>query len=84
MRRPTHRFVLPALIAALALAACAEREDEAPAGGDAGAALSVSLVPAEVRAVDRSVVAAGPVAAWQEMQLGVELSGSRVTALHVE
>ena len=84
MRRPTHCFVLPALVAALALAACAEREDEAPAGGDAGAALSVSLVPAEVRAVDRSVVAAGPVAAWEEMQLGVELSGSRVTALHVE
>src|SRR5687768_15772668 len=83
MRRSTHRWLLPVLLAVCA-SACAQREDAAPAADNEGAALAVSLVPAELRTVERSVVAAGPVAPWEEMQLGVELSGSRVTALHVE
>ena len=83
--RPTHRWLLPALCALL-VTACAEREAPQNGAGDAAAnaALAVTLVPAEMRTIERSVVAAGPVAPWEEMQLGVELSGARVTALHVE
>ena len=46
--------------------------------------MAVRLAPAQMRQVERSVVASGPVSAWQEMQLGVELSGLRVTALHAD
>ena len=34
--------------------------------------------------LERGLVASGPVTPWEEMQLGVELSGLRVTALHVD
>jgi len=51
---------------------------------DASASLAVSLAQAVERPLDRSVIASGPVSAWEEMQLGVELSGQRVTALKVE
>src|SRR5688572_15109458 len=84
MRPTTHRSLLLATCAAALLAACAERDDAAPEAEASSAALAVSVVPAEVRAIERAVVAAGPVAPWEEMQLGVELSGVRATALHVE
>ena len=77
----THRFTIAAL--ALLLAACGGKEEAVPADA-AGAALAVSLAPVEVRTLDHAVLASGPVAPWEEMLLGVELSGSRVTALNVD
>lgn len=80
---------LPFLVLLLiGLAACGQAES--PAGGapaDDGAqaaSLAVSLAPAQSRRIERTLIASGPVTAWEEMQLGVELSGLRVTALHVD
>ena len=46
--------------------------------------LAVTLAPAQMRPIQRTVVVSGPVAAYEEMQLGVEISGARVTALNVD
>lgn len=76
-----------ALAALALLAACGkppEQEAADPAAAAPAAALAVSLVPAEARDITRTVTASGAVAPWEEMQLGVELSGVRVTALHVD
>ncbi len=48
------------------------------------AALTVTAVAPLRRQVQREVVASGSVAAWQEMSLGVELSGLRVAQVRVE
>lgn len=74
-------------IACLALAACGNKDE--PPSGDAAApaasaSLAVTLVEARERPIERSLIASGPVSAWEEMQLGVELSGLRVTALNVD
>ncbi|MDO4709242.1 MAG: efflux RND transporter periplasmic adaptor subunit [Pseudomonadota bacterium] len=45
---------------------------------------AVSLAQAGERELARALVVSGPVSAVEEMQLGVELSGLRVTALHVD
>ncbi len=55
-----------------------------PAAATGAAALAVALVPVERAAVDRSVAASGAIAAWEEMQLGVEVSGLRVARVEVE
>ncbi|MEO5595651.1 MAG: efflux RND transporter periplasmic adaptor subunit [Lysobacteraceae bacterium] len=69
-------------IACIGLAACSKKPaSETPAST---ASMAVTLVSAQPRQIERSVVASGPVAAWEEMQLGVELSGMRVTALNVD
>ena len=82
---PTGRILV--LLGCLALAACG-KDDAEPAGTAAKAApaasLAVQVVPAREREVARAVIASGPVAAWEEMQLGVEVSGLRVTALHAD
>src|SRR5688572_1199253 len=83
MRPMTQRLPVLAALAALLLAACGGKDEAAPADA-AGAALAVSLAPVEVRTLEHAVIASGPVAPWEEMQLGVELSGQRVTALHVD
>lgn len=64
---------------ALALAGCAG--DEAP---EAAPSLTVSLASPQFREVAREVVASGAVAAWEEVSVGVELSGLRVAAVEVE
>lgn len=79
----THRLPLLAAFASLLLAACGEDKGAAPAD-TAAAALAVGLAPVEVRTIERAVLASGPVAPWEEMLLGVELSGLRVTSLHVD
>lgn len=71
------------LICCLALTACGSGE----AGTEESAApsaLTVSTVQAERKSVERGVVASGPVSAWEEMQLGVEVSGLRITSLRVD
>jgi RND family efflux transporter MFP subunit len=67
---------------AFVLAACGKKPAESTTNDSAS--LAVSLVPVVERELDRSVIASGPVSAWEEMLLGVEVSGQRVTALKVE
>ncbi len=73
----------PVLVLALALSACGDAPD--PAAEDAGgSALAVALVPVQREVLAYEVVASGQVAAWQEMPLGVEASGLRVSEVRVE
>ena len=74
-----------ALAFVLALAAC----DRNPPAADAAAsndssAMAITTAPAAMREIARGISVSGPVAAVEEMQLGVELSGLRVTALNVD
>lgn len=62
-----------------ALAACAKKPEAAAAQG-----MAVTLATVQSRTLPRDVVVSGPVAAVEEMQLGVELSGLRVTELNVD
>jgi RND family efflux transporter MFP subunit len=89
--RPRAWAAVGILAAAIALAACGKKAAPAneAAGAAAGAAaqtgvLAVTLVPVNSQRLERGLVASGPVTPWEEMQLGVELSGLRVTALHVD
>ena len=80
------RFLLVA-VTGLALAGCGGKEEPSTGEGAAPpgkASLAVTLVPARQRPIERSLIASGPVTAWEEMQLGVELNGLRVTALNVD
>ncbi len=74
-------------VTGLALAGCGKK-DEPSAGKSAApaasASMAVTLFEARQRPIERNLIASGPVAAWEEMQLGVELSGLRVTALNVD
>ena len=63
----------------LALAACG---DDAPP--EATPSLTVSLATPRQGEVVREVVASGAVAAWEEVSVGVELSGLRVSSVEVE
>ncbi|MGY1408759.1 efflux RND transporter periplasmic adaptor subunit [Luteimonas sp. A611] len=63
----------------LALAACG-----ADAPPEATPSLTVSLATPTTREVVREVVASGAVAAWEEVSVGVELSGVRVSSVDVE
>jgi len=70
------------LSAAAVTSACSKKDattDAAPTG-----AMAVTVVRAKTQPLQRSVLVSGPVAAWEEMQLGVEVSGLRVTALNVD
>lgn len=71
-----------ALLAALTLAAC--KKDDAEAAPIATSAQAVSTTPVMQRELARGVTVSGPVAPVEEMQLGVEVSGLRVTALNVD
>lgn len=80
--RPSFRLLLPGLALGMTLLSTAcHKQGNAPATPSAQA---VSVAEAQVRPMQRSVSAAGPVAAWEEMQLGVELNGLRVTRLLVD
>ncbi len=81
MRRQLPALAL-VLVLAAATAACGKddkADDDAPTG-----AMAVTVVPATSRQIQRSVLVSGPVAAWEDMQLGVEVSGLRVTTLNVD
>ena len=74
------RFRLPTTLVLLAaLAACADTETP-----EATPSLTVTLAAPEQREVVREVVASGSVAAWEEVSVGVELSGLRVASVEVE
>ena len=76
------------LLLPLALAACGDQDGaaaakQAPAAPGA-AALAVSVAPVETRQLARGLTVSGPVSPVEEMQLGVEVSGLRVTSLDVD
>lgn len=81
MRAPILRWSL-LLVSLPLLAACGGKEEEVPA--ESSSALTVALTPVQSYSLARSVTVSGPVSAYEEMQLGVELSGQRVTALNVD
>ncbi len=77
------RVLTPAAIAALSagLAAC----DQAPEpAASPTPSLTVETVAPRMRALPREVTASGAIAAWEEIAVGVELSGLRVTEVAVE
>lgn len=76
---PLRALAATALLALLALAACSD--GDVP---EATPSLTVSLAATEQREVVREVVASGAVAAWEEVSVGVELSGLRVASVEVE
>lgn len=76
------RVVLLSLCVA-ALSACGE-DAPAPESAEQPASLSVSVATPQARVLAQRVPAAGSVTAWEEMALGVEISGQRVEAVLVE
>lgn len=83
-----HRIARPlalglALGIALAASACSDSQSSS-ASAPTSAAMAVSVARVQARAIPRSLQVAGPVSAWEEMQLGVELNGLRVTRLLVD
>jgi RND family efflux transporter MFP subunit len=74
-----HRTWFWAICTAIALAGCSK-----PAPAPPTPSLTVQTTLPQSRLVDRQVTASGAVAAWEEMAVGVELSGLRVAAVEVE
>ena len=68
------------LLLCLVLAACAE--DPAPATSQPS--LTVSVATPTQQDLPRRITASGSVAAWEQVSLGVELSGQRVSQVLVE
>lgn len=74
-------LTLPGLLAlALALAGCGKPEPKA----EPTPSLVVTTAQPVTREIERELVVSGAVAAWQEISLGVELTGIRVTEVLVE
>ncbi len=78
------RAAAGALVLTLALAACGKEDDADSKPDDSASSLAVTLVRAQPRQVQRTVLVSGPVSAYEEMQLGVEITGARVTSLDVD
>lgn len=81
MRVPARLVVSGLGLCLTLLTAACHKQDS---GVQVASAQAVSVVPAQMQTLSRSVPASGPVAAWEDMQLGVELSGLRVTQLLVD
>lgn len=64
------------------IAACGSAES--PSSAAVTASLVVTTVAPVNREIDRSIAVSGSVSAWQEMSLGVELTGIRATEVLVE
>ncbi|MCX7555656.1 efflux RND transporter periplasmic adaptor subunit [Xanthomonadaceae bacterium JHOS43] len=78
-------LVLLVLLLLLLLPGCGGSTDDPAAGEGADAStLAVSLAPVEREVLAREIVASGMVAAWEDMPLGVEVSGLRVADVLVE
>lgn len=82
MRSPLLRSSL--LVLSLAVLTACGGKDDADTDAAATSALPVSVAAAQTQVMPRTVLVSGPVSAFEEMQLGVEISGQRVTALNVD
>ena len=80
---PAVRLPALALVAAVALAGCSGDAPEA-SQAVASSSMAVTTAPVEMRELARTVLVSGAVAPVEEMQLGVEVSGLRVTDLLVD
>ncbi len=80
----SKKATLLLMLGVVFLGACSKSEPEKAAEQTASASMAVSLVKAQTRSIERTIIASGPVSPWEEMQLGVELSGVRVTSLNVD
>ena len=84
MTTPVSRPAVPLLLLlAWVLTATACSRSGKPEGPSV-ASMTVTVTEAVRRNVEREVVASGSVAAWQEMSLGVELTGLRIATVLVE
>ncbi len=83
---PTVRAPMPAvLLLGLALAALGGCKDEAnDTSATPAAGMAVTTSPVVQREMARGFSVSGPVSPVEEMQLGVEVSGLRVTSLNVD
>lgn len=70
-----------ALVVLALLAGCGRGQQAAP---EVAPSLTVQASTPVTVSLDRAVAVSGSVAAWQEMSLGVELSGTRIAAVLVE
>lgn len=82
-RAPRPVFALAAVLA-LTLAACSSETPDASKAAAVSSAMAVTTAPVEMRELARNVLVSGAVAPVEEMQLGVEVSGLRVTDLLVD
>lgn len=80
MARPARLLFIAGLCAVLA--ACGG--DDGVAAGASAAGMAVSAAPVTPRELAIGVTVSGPVSPVEEMQLGVELGGQRVTSLDVD
>ncbi len=78
----SRRRLFVSVALATLLAACGSAK--APSSTTPAAGLVVTTVAPVTREVARSIAVSGSVSAWQEMSLGVELTGNRVTDVLVE
>jgi len=78
------RTWLPLACLCLALGACGGDDADGDATSDAKAGMAVTTAPVVRRELASGVTASGPITPVEEMQLGVELSGQRVTAVNVD
>lgn len=74
--------LFPGVALAMILTACGSAK--APSSVTPAASLVVTTVAPVTREVARSIAVSGSVSAWQEMSLGVELTGNRATEVLVE
>lgn len=80
-----YRAALLVLALAAVLPACKRGDAEAEGAAQAAAsAMAVSTAPVLRREMPRGLTVSGPVSPVEEMQLGVEVTGLRVTALNVD
>ena len=80
----SFRMWLPLASLCLALAGCGGDDNAEDAGANASAGMAVTTAPVVRRELASGVTASGPVTPVEEMQLGVELSGLRVTSVNVD
>lgn len=85
MRHRSHRLqplrlaAVPAVFLGALLAACGKPAETAPTPS-----LTVETVAPRTRELVREVAASGAIAAWEEIAIGVEVSGLRVSEVAVE
>ena len=86
MRLPPlpHTVLLLAMacLAAAGIGAC--KRDASPADAGAAGALAVTTIPSTPRLLAQGITVSGAVSAVEEMQLGVEVGGLRVTSLDID